>query len=111
MAFETLKYEANSGDIHPIRVNSAYVTAIGAEPAGAISNDLNARTRKGSREFGLRARGHRFYRVVGTGQDTFRRYAFVPKLTEATWSATPSSSVTFAGHSWTFLGRVEEDVD
>lgn len=111
MGFRTLKYEADNGDIHPIRVASSYVTAIGAEPSGAISNDLNARTRKGNREFGLRARGHRFYREVGSGDDTFRRYAFVPKMTEAAWSATPSGTVTFAGETWTFLSRVPEDVD
>lgn len=111
MGFSTLKYEADSGDIHPIRVDSDYVAAIGAQPAGSVSSDLNARTRKGNREFGLRARGWRYYRQLGSGDDTFRRYASVPKMTPAAWNATPAATVSIDGTEWTFLNRYPEDVD
>lgn len=87
MAFRNKKYESDAGDIHPIRISSGYEAAAGAEPSGEINNDIKVKVTKTNREHGLRPRLVVVSRTVGTGDNTFKRYARIPMLTEAAYDA------------------------
>lgn len=107
------KYESNGGDIHPISLTAAYAAAAGTAPAGAISNDIQVKVSKTNREFGLRPRGVRLYRTLGTAPNTFVRYAFLPVLTETAWDGNgfnPETEITINSISWKVLKRVPEDL-
>lgn len=111
MAFKTMKYESDDGTIHPIRIAKKFESHVGSQPTGNFSSDLNARTRKGVRQYGLRARGWRYYREITAGDDTFRRYLSVPKLTESAWESNSRPDITIGGNTWKFLARYAEDAD
>lgn len=107
------KYESNGGDIHPISLTTDYAAAAGTAPTGAISNDIQVKVTKTNREFGLRPRGVRLYRTVGTAPNTFNRYAFLPVLTEAVWEGNtfnPETEKTIGTVTWKVLKRVAEDL-
>lgn len=109
MAFRNKKYEADSGDIHPIRISSGYEAFVGAEPSGDIDNNIKAKVTKTNREFGLRPRLVVVSRTVGTGANTFKRYARIPMLTQQAYDdfAVP---VTINGNQFdTLVGKEPED--
>lgn len=81
------KYEADNGDIHPIRLNPDTLAAAGSVPAGAYTSSLSADVRKGKREYGLGPRGVIISRTIGTAPDTFKRYAFIPVLSSANYDS------------------------
>lgn len=55
--FSISKYESDSGDIHPIRVQPETITAFGnVAPAGAVSSDISAVVSLTRRQRGLRPR-------------------------------------------------------
>lgn len=110
-SFTTVKYQSNAGDIHPLRVRSTFVSAIGSQPSGSIDSDINARTRKNSRQYGLRVRGWRLYRIIGSGANQFRRYTFLPKLTQSEYNEAFPETISISGVDWKPLARVPEDVD
>lgn len=107
------KYESDGGDIHPISLTAAYAAAAGTAPTGAIDNDIQVKVTKTNREFGLRPRGVRLYRVLGTAPNTFVRYTFLPVLTETAWSGNgfaPETAITINSIEWKVLKRVSEDL-
>lgn len=56
-AFTVSRYESDSGDIHPIRVQPETITAFNNEaPAGAVSSDISAVVSLTRRQRGLRPR-------------------------------------------------------
>lgn len=112
MAFTRTFYEADSGDIHPIRITPESLAAAGAVPAGPVTNNIPAKITKGNRQFGLRPRGVRIARQFGTAPDTFYRYRFIPVLSEASFGVAPfviNGSVTYDGAAWTVVNVVGED--
>lgn len=113
MAALTLgKYEADSGDIHPIRMATERYNAAGTPPTGEINNDINVKVSKSDREFGIRPRGVRLVRTLGTAPDTFKRYSFLPVLTETAYSGAgfnKGAEVTVDGVAWTVAAKVAED--
>lgn len=108
MAFVNTKYEADNGDIHPIRLNTATAGAAGAAPSGAVSNPVKCKVSKTNREFGLRPRGLLLSRDVGTAPNNFKKYRFLPILT-ATQFQQPESTYNIGGTTWTFVSKVPED--
>lgn len=112
MAFTTTKYEADNGDIHPIRIDSTRIAAAGTAPTEAQTSSVFAKISKTNREFGLRPRGLRLVRTVGTAPDTFKKYTFLPILTEAAFGGTGSSvgsEITIDTVVWTVAAKVPED--
>lgn len=113
MAFTRTKYEANDGEIHPMRLNSLSVGSAGTLPAGVISNRIPAKVTKGNREFGLRPRGVRLVRTVGTAPNTFTRSAFLPlrSIVDADAPAYKEfEQITINTVVWTVGAFVPEDV-
>lgn len=108
----TLKYEADGGSIHGLLLDPTRAAVAGAEPSGAVSSNIKAKVSKGNKEYGIRPRGVRLTRVVGTEPDTFRKYSFLPVL-----SLTAFASATFAvgaeividGVTWEVAAKVPED--
>lgn len=112
MAFTTTKYESDDGIIHPIRIDSERVAAAGTAPTGAISSNAYAKISKTNREFGIRPRGVRLVRTLGTAPLTFKRYSFIPVLTSTAFDTDaydPGATLTVDGVQWTIAGRVQED--
>lgn len=112
MAFTTTKYESDTGTIHPIRIDSERVAASGAAPAGAITSNAFAKISKTNREFGIRPRGVRLSRTLGTAPLTFKKYTFVPVLSATAWvgaAFNPGAEVTIDEVAWTVVARVPED--
>lgn len=85
MAIIRTKYEADSGNIYKIRLDSAKAAITGnGAPAGAIS-DLNVEVQVSfagrKRKYGIHPRGVYFSRV-GTGADLNKVFrVFIPALT------------------------------
>lgn len=111
MTVQTLtKYEADGGTIHKIRLTAKTVTIAGTAPTEDVDSPVPAKVSKSDGEYGVRPRGIRITRVVGTGAAAFRQYAFVPVLTPTTWDGlSENSTVTYDGNSWTIATKVPED--
>lgn len=112
MAFTNTRYEADSGDIHPIRLNSTRVTAAGTAPTGAITSSVKVKISKSSREYGIRPRGLRLTRTIGTAPNTFKRYTFLPILSEAVFDAQAigeDQTKEIDGVTWIVAGKIPED--
>lgn len=111
MANKRYKYEADSGDIHPIRMSEFNLTAVNTEPAGVINNSVRVQVSKGRTEFGLGPRGLRLYREVGVSPNTFNRYKFLPILTETAFdnaAFNEGATVTINSVAWTVGSRVPQ---
>jgi hypothetical protein len=113
MAFVRTKYEADSGTIHPLRLTTAYAAAAGTVPTGAIDNNVpRAQVSKSNREFGLRPRGVRLARLVGTAPNQFYKYAFLPLRSIADFTSPDyaiGETVTINSVSWEIIEKREED--
>lgn len=113
--FTISKYEADSGEIHPIRVQPETITAtVGAAnsaPTGSVSNSLFARVGGGNRAYGIRARYAtvRFTGTLPTGyaeNQTLR----IPILSEATFDQiVPGESTgSYLGSPIVVVSKVRE---
>jgi hypothetical protein len=110
----TTKYEDEDGNIHPIRLNSTHSAVAGTPPSGAVDSDISAKVSKSSRAYGLRPRGVRLSRIVGTSPDQFKRYSFLPVLTPTALAGSGfniGSTITIDSVAWTVAKRVAEDMD
>lgn len=108
----TTKYEANDGSIHQLLLEPTRFAQAGTPPTGEIDSNIKAKVSKGDREFGLRPRGVRLARVVGTAPDTFRKYTFLPVLTLTAFASAAfniGATITIDGTAWEVVGKVPED--
>lgn len=108
------KYEDNDTAIHPIRLNSTHASVAGTAPTGAIDSNISAKVSKSARSYGLRPRGVRLSRLVGTAPDQFKRYAFLPVLTQAAFGTAAfnvGATITIDSVAWTVVKKVAEDMD
>jgi len=106
------KYEAESGDVHSMRLSAAKIALGGAEPTGAVDDNVVAKVSKSNREFGLRPRYVIIARVAGTAPDTFTKYANIPVLTQAAWNSAAFAigvEISYAGFTWEITARCPED--
>lgn len=111
-ALTSTKYEDDSGRIHPIALTPNYATAAGTVPAGAINDNVKPKVSKTKREFGIKPRGVRLSRTVGTAPNTFKKYAFLPVLQATTWAGAGfalGATVTINSIAWTVTARVAEE--
>lgn len=112
MAYVRTKYEAENGQIHPLRLSAPYAASAGTEPGTPTTSSIPAKVSKGNREFGLRPRGVRLARTVGTGANAFTKSSFLPLRSKADASSSlyaDNADVTVGGIVWTVVSRVAED--
>lgn len=113
-AFTKTKYEADSGDIHPIRLRAETAAVAGTAPGGAVTNSIRAVVRKGRNKSGLGARGVTAARTRGTGNDTFQEFIFIPCLTPGAFGAgnfVVGATITYKTFTYTVVGLRAEDIN
>lgn len=106
------KYESENGTIHGLTLGSERLAAAGTVPTGTVSSPIKAQISKSNREYGLRPRGVRLARTVGTAPDTFKKYTFLPILLATEFSSATfaiGATVTIDGTDWTVVAKVPED--
>lgn len=111
-ALAVTKYEDDTGSIHPFKLTAAYAAVAGTPPTGAVNDSIKPKISKTNREHGLRPRGVRLSRTVGTAPDTFKKYGFLPVLTATGFvgaTFAEGSTITIDGVDWTIIGKVAED--
>lgn len=110
--FTNGKYESDSGDIHPIRLDPLRYAQAGTEPTGNINNDIKVKVSKTDREFGIRPRGVTLAREIGTAPDTFKKYSFLPILLASEFGNTSfaiGATITIDGVAWEVIAKKAED--
>lgn len=108
----TTKYESDDGEIHAIRLTSAYLAAAGTAPSGGVTSDIIAKVSKSNREFGIRPRGVRLKRTIGTAPNQFQKYSFLAVLTPTAYDSAAfakDAEITIDGIEWTVASKVPED--
>jgi hypothetical protein len=106
------KYEADNGQIHLINLDADRLAEAGTPPAGDSNSSIRAKVSKTNREYGIRPRGVRLARTVGTAPDTFVKYSFLPVLTPAAFNGAGFSlggSITIGTIQWEIIARINED--
>lgn len=113
-SFVNSKYEADNGDIMPIKVQPETISAsaggANTAPTGSITVDLFAKSQKNRRSYGVGARGvrARFTGTVPTGYAANSVVSF-PILTKARWDAiTSDTAVTYNGAAAAIVGKYGE---
>ena len=112
VAKQLVKYEAENQVVHGLLLDPDRAAVAGAEPAGAIGSPIRASVSKGNREHGLRPRGVRLVRTIGTAPDTFKRYSFLPVLTITAYASAAfnvGTVIQIDGIDWTISAKVGED--
>lgn len=113
MAVKTVvKYEANDGTIHSLLLDPDRASEAGTPPAGNVNSKIKAQMSKTNKEFGLRPRGVRLARVIGTAPDTFKKYTFLPVLTPTEWSSATfqnGATITIDETNWEVVAAIAED--
>jgi len=106
------KYEADSGSIHLLTMNAERLAVAGAEPTTGTASSIKAKISKSNREYGIRPRGVRLARTIGTAPETFVKYAFLPVLTPVAFNGTGftlGGSITIGTIVWEIIARLNED--
>lgn len=102
-------YEDDDGGIHPIRVQPETVAVNGGAATGPSDNDISAQVGGSRRTYGLHARGLRLVRTFGTGDNTGRRYNFLPVQTPTAFATfNKGSEFTYNTFTWTIAAKVPE---
>ena len=112
-AFVRAKYQADSADIHPIRLKPETLAAGGAQPAGETTSSISADVRKGKRKFGLGPRGVVIATTIGVEPNTFQKYAFIPVLSASAYNSPPfvtGGLVNYQGENWTVVSLTPESI-
>ena len=107
-----VKYEDDNGDIYLMRMSPDFAAEAGNEPAGGVTTDVKPKISKTNREHGIRPRGVRLARTLGTAPDTFTRYTFLPVLTQVQFLSPAyalGASITIGTTAWTVVSKQGED--
>lgn len=129
--FTKKKYQADSGNIYYVRLDSRndVLAVAGAEPGGAVTEDMTLVVSRSSRSFGLHPRYAVFSRPLGGGlgqgtnteEDPLtndelgyvtegKAYKYVPILTEAAATAlTTNTTINLSGVTFTWVRNVKEE--
>lgn len=95
-------YEADSGEIHPIRVQPETVFDENPQPAGGATEKQFVKARGSRKKYGIHARTVSLSRVVGTGDyGTAKVHTRVPVFTAAALDAfVYGSTIVYQGVDW-----------
>lgn len=108
----SVKYEGNDAQVYTLKLTSDYAAAAGTEPIAGVTTDIKPKVSKTNREHGIRPRGVRLVRTIGTAPDTFKKYAFLPVLTNAEWASgtyAPGAAINIGTTAYTIVSRISED--
>lgn len=115
MAFVDTKYETNNTTVISIRTDDELVGLMGTVPAADIDLNIHGIVNGNrSREFGVHPRGVTLARTVGTAPDTFKKYKFLPVLTQSDLSGGSfdiGSTITISTVAWTVQDQVNESLN
>lgn len=106
------RYQSDSGTIHAILLTAPVAAVAGTAPSGAVDSDIKAKVSKTNREYGIRPRLVVLAQTVGTGANSFTKYARIPVLTPTDFASGTfqlGASVAYNGGSWTVASRLGED--
>jgi len=105
------KYEADAGTIHRIKVDSTRTSVIGTPPTGAIDSRVSAMQSRAKGEYGLKPRGVMLSRTVGTAPNSFKKFTFLPVLTETAFGGSTfniGETITINSVAWTVESKLDE---
>lgn len=105
-------YTDDKAVTHPIRLDAATATAGSFTATGTATSDVQAKVSKSDREFGLRPRGVRLSRNLGSETVPNLRYKFLPVATLEAYNGTTfdrEATVTIGSVAWTVVSRSPED--
>ena len=108
----TVKYEGNDGQVYNIKLTADFAVAAGTEPTGGVTSDIKPKLTKSDREHGIRPRGVRLVRTIGTAPDQFKKYATIPVLTAVEWNSgayAPGAAINVGTTAYTVVSRISED--
>ena len=110
MAFETIGYQANDGEIYKLKIDSSAVTAAGGS-AGSPTSQVFVKNSKGNREYGIRPRQIILADIeFTTGGRKASVYRYLPVTTEAAWNGfDEDGSVSINGTTYSVVGKRDED--
>ena len=107
-----VKYEDDNGTIYSLRMSPDFAAQAGTEPTGGVSTDVKPKISKTNREHGIRPRGVRLGRTIGTAPDTFTRYTFLPVLTQTEFNSAAyaiGATITIGTTAWEVVSKQGED--
>ena len=107
----TVKYESDTGLVHPMKVDSTRTTHIGTAPTGAYDTKISVKQSKSKSEAGIKPRGVRLSRILGTAPDTFSKTTFLPVVTVtalATSAFDIGATITINSIAWKVESKVGE---
>jgi len=108
MAFQTVTYQLDNGDLGLIRLSAEKVALYGSEPSGAINESARVYQKKNNKKYGVRARFASYARTIVSGPDSFVKYLTIPRSTPAELAASPAS-VSYKSNTWDLMGLIGED--
>ena len=106
------KYLSDAGRVHLLVMDADRIAQAGAPPTTGEASSIRAKISKSNREYGIRPRGVRLGRTVGTAPDTFTKYSFLPVLTPTAYNGTGfqlGGTITIGEITWEIVARVNED--
>lgn len=112
MVMQNVQYQSDAGDVHILRMSSARAAVAGSTAATGDSSSIRAKISKSNTEYGIRPRGVKLSRVVGTGDDASRKSSFLPVLTPTDFASAAFSiggSITIGTIEWEIIAKVGED--
>lgn len=107
-----VKYESNDSTVYSLQLTPDFATAAGTEPTGGVSSDVKPKISKSNKEHGIRPRGVRLVRTVGTAPDECKKYTFLPVLTQVEWLSgayAPGAAINIGTTAWEVSSRIQED--
>ena len=113
-AFVTTRYELDGGSINPIRVQPETLaltdgTVANDPPGGAVTQSLFVKARKGTREYGIGARGITISWDSGAPAGYKDDNLFIPVMTPVAYAAyAVGDSVTYLATAATVVSRKPE---
>lgn len=114
--FSRSKYQADNGDIHPVRVQPETIAAVfapggaNAAPAAAVDNVTYARVGGGRRRYGIKCRSVRIqFQDPAPADYAPGSTISLPVLTQAVYNAiTPGGTVNYLGATADIVGKSPE---
>lgn len=111
-AFIDTLYLSDNAVKHPIRLTPGYAAVAGSPPPSPATSSIKAKVTKSNREFGIRPRRVILSRTIGTGDNTFRKYAQLPVLTITAFNSDTfalGATVQIDGVSYEIVSKQNED--
>ena len=110
----TTKYQDNDDNVRRIVLSADYAAQAGTPPTGAIDVSGTVKVSKSTRAYGIKPRGVRLSRIIGTSPNQFKKYAFLPVLTQTAFDSSTydvGATITIGSVAWTVAKKIGEDTD